>query len=346
MLHEYIVDNGIDACVVSETWLKNNDEDKAWVACSILNRDGNKISAANRLDRTGGGLALIYNNKLKMENTAKENLETFEFAKWKIEFYHTKLTIVAIYRPPYSSRNQHTIPAFLNESTEWIGDHLTDDENLIFTGNFNIYISKNDSDAQAFIDITEALGLTQHVRFETHRVGNILDLVLKELGSKLHIPLCLPGPILSDHRAVEFTVSIPKENYTKLTITFRDIKNIDSKEFIDIIQPDEISDMEDIDEMSDLFNTRLEKALEMLAPLTTKSVVIRRKVPCFTHEVKDQKRKLRKSKETWRKNRSKENWMNLKLECMKYNNILKSSKVQSISKKVLNVNMTSRRCIG
>ena len=47
--------------------------------------------------------------------------------------------------------------------------------------------------------------------------------------------------------------------------TSRDIKNIDSKEFIDIIQPDEISDMDDIDEMSDLFNTTLEKALEMLA---------------------------------------------------------------------------------
>ena len=231
---------------------------KVWVACSILNRDRNKISTANRLDRTGGGLALIYHNKLKVENTAQENLETFGFAKWKIKIYHTKLTIVAIYRPPYSLRNQHTIPAFLDEFTEWIGDHLTDDENLIPTGDFNIHINKNSPDAPAFIDITEALGLTQHVRFETHRAGNILDLVLKDLGSKLQISSCLPGLTLSDHRAVEFTVSMPKENYTKLTITSRDIKNIDSKEFIDIIQPDGISDMDDIDEMSDLFNTRLE----------------------------------------------------------------------------------------
>ena len=100
MLPEYIDNNGIHACVVSETSLKNNDEDKAWVACSILNRDGNKISTANRLYRSGGGLALIYNNNLKVENIAQENLETFEFAKWKIEFYPTKLTIVAIYRPP------------------------------------------------------------------------------------------------------------------------------------------------------------------------------------------------------------------------------------------------------
>ena len=54
-----------------------------------------------------------------------------------------------------------------------------------------------------------------------------------------------------------------------------------------------------------------------------------------TRKVKDQKRKLRKSEKIWRKNKSKENWINLKLECMKYNNILKSSKVQSISKKVI-----------
>ena len=117
----------------------------------------------------------------------------------------------------------------------------------------------------------------------------------------------MPGPTLSDHKAVEFTVSIPKENYTKLTITSRDIKNIDSKEFIDIIQPDEISDIDDIDEMSDLLNTRPEKALEKLAPLTAKSVVVRRKVPWFTHEGKDQKRKLRNSEKIWRKNKSKEN---------------------------------------
>ena len=82
MLHEYIVNNGIDVCVVSETWLKNHVEDKVWLACSILNRDGNKISTANRLYRTGGGLALIY-NKLKVENTAQGNLETFELPNGK-----------------------------------------------------------------------------------------------------------------------------------------------------------------------------------------------------------------------------------------------------------------------
>ena len=149
-------------------------------------------------------------------------------------------------------------------------------------------------------------------------------LVLRELGNKLLISSCLLGPTLSDHKAVVFMVSIPKENYTKLTITSSNIKDIDSKEFIDIIQPDDISDKDDIDEMSDLFNTRLEQALKMLAPLNTKSVIVRKKVPWFTCEVKDQKRKVRKSKKTWRKNRSEENWMNFKLEHTKYNTICKS----------------------
>ena len=51
-------------------------------------------------------------------------------------------------------------------------------------------------------------------------------------------------------------------------------------------------------------------------------------------KLKTKREKLKKSEKTWRKNRSKENCMNLKLECTKYNNILKSSKVQSISEKV------------
>ena len=238
-----------------------------------------------------------------MENIAQENLKIFESAKWKIEFHHTRLTILAIYKPPYSSRNQHTTQAFLDEFTEWIGHHLKNDKNLIFTGEFNLHINKNDPNAQTFIDITEGLGLTQHIRFETHRAGNTLDLVLKKLGNKLIISSCLLGPTLSDHKAVEFTVSIPKENYTKLTIISRNIKDIDSKDLIDIIQPDDISDKDDIDKMSDLFYSRLELALKMLAPLPTKSVIVRRKVPWFTCEVIDQKRKLRKSEKTWRKNR-------------------------------------------
>ena len=146
--------------------------------------------------------------------------------------------------------------------TGWIKDHLMDDKNLIFTGDFNIHINKNDSDAQTFLDITEALGLTQHIRFETYRTGNTLDLVLKEVGNKLLISSCLLGPFLSDHKAVEFVVSIPKENYTKLTITSRTIKDIDSKELIDIIQPGDINDKDDIDKMSDLFNTRLEQGTQ------------------------------------------------------------------------------------
>ena len=128
-------------------------------------------------------------------------------------------------------------------------------------------------------------------------------------------------------------VSIPKENYTKLTVTSRNIKDIDSKGFKDIIPPDDISDKDDIDEMSALFNTRLEKALEMLAPLTTNSVVIRGKVPWLTHDVKDQKRKLRKSEKIWRKNRSKENWMNFKLECTKYNTLLNHQRYNQLVKR-------------
>ena len=32
---------------------------------------------ANRSDRTGGGLAIVYNNKLNVENIAQENLKNF-----------------------------------------------------------------------------------------------------------------------------------------------------------------------------------------------------------------------------------------------------------------------------
>ena len=33
LLHDHLVNDAIDLCFISETWLRNNDEDRAWIDC-------------------------------------------------------------------------------------------------------------------------------------------------------------------------------------------------------------------------------------------------------------------------------------------------------------------------
>ena len=37
MLHQYLVENKIDLCVPTETWLRNTKADQAWLQCSLIN---------------------------------------------------------------------------------------------------------------------------------------------------------------------------------------------------------------------------------------------------------------------------------------------------------------------
>ena len=95
---------------------------------------------------------------------------------------------------------------FLDEFTNYLTDILPDPElsNHIFLGDFNLHISDDHEEIElaTFIDTIEALALSKHIGFDTHKQGNILDLILSEISNAVQIKLVIPGPYLSDHRAV------------------------------------------------------------------------------------------------------------------------------------------------
>ena len=88
-----------------------------------------------------------------------------------------------------------------------------------------------DLDTNIFIDTITALGLNQYVDFVTHNKGNILDLVMTEPLGKTKVTSCKPGPFFLDHCAVNFTISVTKQNMERKEITFRRIKDIDYEIF-------------------------------------------------------------------------------------------------------------------
>ena len=52
-----IIENKVDACVVTETWLKEHDN--IWISNSEFQKNNHIIKVANRNKRQGGGLTLI-----------------------------------------------------------------------------------------------------------------------------------------------------------------------------------------------------------------------------------------------------------------------------------------------
>ena len=57
---------------------------------------------------------------------------------------------------------------------------LPDNPNNIFVGDLHVS-DDQDMDSAIFNDSIDAMGLYQHVQFQTHRSGNILDLLLSDI---------------------------------------------------------------------------------------------------------------------------------------------------------------------
>ena len=186
------------------------------------------LDMSNRIGKRGGGLALISRSYLKTRKIMEGNQKMFQHAIWKVETHGNSVTCIVIYRPLYSLTNQETVTKFLDKFTEWLANILGTFSNTIVLGDFNIHINdENDNDAGIFVGAITALGFNKHVTFPTHWVGNILDLVFTETCNSIKVKSCGPGPILSDHTAVNIVIAQPSQSIQRKLIKYRKLKDID-----------------------------------------------------------------------------------------------------------------------
>ena len=133
---------------------------------------------------------------------------------------------------------------------------------MVILGEFNLHINdQEDPDTNIFINTITVLGLDQYDDFVTHNKGNILDIVMTEPLGKIKVTSCTPGPFVSDHCAVNFTISVTKQNMERKDITFRHIKDIDYEIFAKDLHLDNIEESE-LDSMVESFNNSLQTTLD------------------------------------------------------------------------------------
>ena len=146
-LKQDLIEEDIDACVVTETWL--DDSNKVWIENTELNKDGLKMQNSCRNDgRKGGGIAIVYKDIYNIKQEEEKRLRTFHSVKWKLTMKNTYVNIIGLYRPPPSKSHATTINQFTDEFLENLQEDIINGDHLIILGDFNINIDDNtDADA-------------------------------------------------------------------------------------------------------------------------------------------------------------------------------------------------------
>ena len=154
----------------------------------------------------------------------------------------------------------------------------------------------------------------------THIRGHTLDLVITR---KIEDILASPPRAcryFSDHAAVHCHVAISKPSFQTRIIKFRKTKSLDAESLSnDVVltglcdrgNSDPITPL-DLDVLVEDYTTTLSQVLDRHAPLKTKTVRARPKVPWYTSEIAEAKRRRRKAERRWRRTRSQEDLLAFK----------------------------------
>ena len=173
----YLNDTKLDPCIPTEIWLR--EEDDSWVSCSDLNIANYRMSVSNRINRRGGGFALVHKTALPTKKLDKGQLRSFQFAVWSIKIPGLNMKIIAIYHPPYLTRCPVTNSMFIDDFTEWLPSQLVRYNNILLAGDFNIHMNKAaiDDESGLFVSTIKAMGFQVELCGPTYASGSTIDLM-------------------------------------------------------------------------------------------------------------------------------------------------------------------------
>ncbi|XP_022791547.1 uncharacterized protein LOC111330848 [Stylophora pistillata] len=299
---DYVCERKYDLVAIIETWLQPRDAALRTELCP----PGHKFIDFPRQERIGGGIGLLYKDSFRVKKTRDGIQESFEFCELLVQTSTSgAIRLVIVYRPQ-NSDNHHRIPinTFLMEFSDLMESTILYKEPLIVVGDFNIHVDVPiDTDALKFLELLESLGLEQHVTEPTHVHGHTLDLVLTR---KIEDILTSPPRAchyFSDHAAVHCVVTISKPSFQTKIIKFRKTKSQEAESPSNDVVPTGLCDRGiinpstplDLDLLVKDYKTTLSQVLHRHAPLKTKTVRARTKVPWYTSEIAEGKRQRRKA---------------------------------------------------
>ena len=104
-----------------------------------------------------------------------------------------------------------------------------------------------------------------------------MDLVMTELGSKLEVTKCCPGPFWLDHYAADSVVKLPMCSIVQEadTIYVRKLCELDYDRLIEDVHISDLLLMNDLSELVGTMEKNIHNALDSQAPLKKKQLPVR-----------------------------------------------------------------------
>ena len=213
-----VLDKDIDACAITETWIKQDDID---TITSDIPPIGYKILSTPRPSGCiGGGLALVYKDHMTIKELLLEEstpLSTMELQGYSLRIGNSTINLYVLYRLLHTS-----VPKFCSGFTNILELNVMLPVNhTIFTGDFNIHAEDHlDGDTISFLDMLDSYNLRNRVTFPTHIKHHHLDLVIKDQTDTLitHITAEL---FLSDHCFTHAILDIVRPQPQRQTVSYR-----------------------------------------------------------------------------------------------------------------------------
>ena len=222
--------SNIDILCLTETWLNQN------ILSAELEFPGYTILRKDRINRTGGGVAIYIKNTLCYKE--RSDIVTDQH----IEMLWTEITttnkdqnilVSCIYRPPDA-----TI-AYFNHFIDTLEKAHCEDKNMIIMGDLNINYEINESlHNNPIFMIEQLLSLSQLIDEPTkvtNKSSSLIDIILTSCPSK-HITSGVYKSTLSDHYMVYTEYRIDTERQPHNEIRFRNYNSFNSDKFLDDCQ--------------------------------------------------------------------------------------------------------------
>ena len=231
--------------MLTETWIPSDAPDAVKLDVAPSGYSVVHRHRAASTERRGGGLAVIHRGGL-----AVIHRDSFRATPVDVGYYSefeslalrivghrsASFVVVCVYRPP------GTITSAFTEQLSDLFDRLaTLDSRSVVAGDFNATGDSNGLDSRTADVITQHV-LRQHVRFPTHRDGNVLDLVITRDDDtprgQLISDVAVQSVCFSDHHLVTCRLGVPPPPPPVTTsFTYRALRRIDKQAFCrDILQ--------------------------------------------------------------------------------------------------------------
>lgn len=334
---DYVKDHDVDMVALTETWLKDTDQDNTQ-AIGDITPDGYCFKHVARSGKKGGGVGLLFKKTLSLEVT-RVTTKSFECMDACLTSGAVSLRIVVVYRlHPKYKKNGINSNSFFDEFTELLSKHILLPGKLLLLGDFNIHWNKpTDSCTLKLRDILDSFQLRQHVCEPTHTSGNTLDLVISRQDDDVVRDVAVTD-MISDHAVINIKLAISKPGLPQKKVTYRKYRAIDiNKLRSDILESElSVSPSPTLNNLVDQYHTCLSNLMDKHAPVRSKMFTERPLYPWYNTDITEAKQWRRKCERLYRRTRLTVHKDMYREAREKMNKMIKDAKMSYYNDKIMN----------